>query len=88
MKGLGFSIVAVVIMAVLFGIGLFNSSPAPLLAGFCGWTPAVFFLGWSIRTLLIGKRIVLLNNEETRQPLATNNRHQSRVQKITNKEVM
>jgi hypothetical protein len=88
MKGLGFSIVAVVIMALLFGVGLLNSSPAPLLAGFCGWTPAVFFLGWSIRTLLIGKRIVLLNNEETRQPLATNNRHQTQVRGITRKENM
>lgn len=81
MRVLGFSIVAVVITALLFMTGLFSSSPVPLLAGFCGWTPAVFFLGWSIRTLLIGKRLVLLREEEN-ETVSSN--HQKRVKSIVN----
>lgn len=82
MKILGFSIGAVVIMALLFGIGLFGSSPAPLLMGFCGWSPAMFLLGWSVRGLLVGKRLVLLSTEHS-QPVAANSRHQERVRDIT-----
>ena len=88
MKILVGSILAVVVMALLFLIGLFNSSPAPLLAGFCGWSPAMFLLGWSVRGLLVGKRLVLLNTNETGQPGAANSRHQERVKGITKARTM
>jgi hypothetical protein len=87
MKVFAFSIIAVVIMGMLFVTGLLGSNPGPLLAGFCGWTPAVFLLGWSIRSLLIGKRIVLQNTDAVGQRLSVNHRPRQpeRVSNLTRK---
>jgi hypothetical protein len=86
MKILGISVIGVVIMALLFMSGLFNSSPVPLLAGFCGWTPMIFLLGWSVRSLLIGKRIMLVRNDEISQNISNN--HRERVRNITKERNM
>lgn len=47
MKRLALSFVAVVVVMVVFGIGIFSGQTGFSVAGFCLWSPAVWFFGWS-----------------------------------------
>lgn len=52
------AILVLVGMAFFFGIG--NAQAVPTMCGFLAWTPAVWFVGWSMKGAAQGRKIRLV----------------------------
>jgi hypothetical protein len=63
------ALVMLVIVGALFIVGITGNLPGLAIAGFCAWSPVVFFAGWAFAQTSI--RVVVGDN---RQRVATSGR--------------
>ena len=63
MKKLSLSIFLTAGLTALFVFGLLSGNTGPLMAAFCLWTPAAWFLGYSLASA--GIRVTIQNGSES-----------------------